>query len=102
MSCIARFLGTRTEAGAATAASGISGGRIGEDVGEGRVAEDALDTGGRVVESAVQRAEVPAVLGPRERATLDAPRRLDGRHDVEQRDARRIAPEHEPAVEAAL
>jgi hypothetical protein len=93
------------EAGAgrrARAFGGVCGIRVGKHVGKGCAAEHLLDAGGRVIQPAVQRAEMVAVRGQSERTCRDPPRRLDRRNDVEQGDPRRVAAEDEAPVEPAL
>ena len=50
----------------------------------------------------MQRAEIVAVLGQAQRAGADAARRLDRRHDVQQRQLRRVSAQHKSAIEPAL
>jgi hypothetical protein len=58
--------------------------------------------GERVVELAVQRAEVSAVGGEAERAGRDPLDRVHGVHDVEDADRLGRARQHPPAADAAL
>ena len=95
-------MGTKPVGGTCAAVTATGRRGIREHVCQRGGGEHRLDAGGGFVEPAVQRAELVAVLGQPERAHADPPRRLDRRHDVEQRDVRRVGGEEEPAAEPAL